>query len=194
VVGPVYKGTLSTMRDIVKQEGITVRLFFLVAMASRLSTGPSDHIAEAEPANDFLVIGSMERQHTRRDDVCLLRSPSIHRIPSYDPSTGAIGSLPTPAIRRILRLRCRSRRNRDGDNIPARPTSHTLCCPGTRTDLSIAGIVSARDCATRGSRRVLPGMLSGRRPDCTIYGIVFHRIRRVPSYDGPVGFFTVRDW
>jgi hypothetical protein len=28
VVGPVYKGTLSTMRDIMRQEGITVRLCF----------------------------------------------------------------------------------------------------------------------------------------------------------------------
>ena len=116
VVGPIYKGTLSTMRDIARQEGITVCSRLLVVMAFRSPSDPA--IMMRRETNDFLGIGSMERQHPRRDDVCLLRRPSIHRIPSYNPGAGAIGSVPTPAIRRILRLRCRSRRNRTGDYIP----------------------------------------------------------------------------
>lgn len=148
------------------------------------STGPSDHNAEAEQTNDFLGIGSMERQHPRRDDVCLLRRPSIHRISSYNPGAGAIGSVPTPAIRRILRLWCRSRRNRNCDNIPARPAPHTLCCTGHRTNLSIIGIVGARDRATRRALRIFPGMLSGRGAGCTIHGIVLHSIRELPTNNG----------
>jgi hypothetical protein len=42
VVGPVYKGTLSTMRDIAMQEGITVRFVFSDRDVES-STGPSDH-------------------------------------------------------------------------------------------------------------------------------------------------------
>lgn len=43
VVGPVYKGTLSTMRDIVMQEGITVCCVVSGRDGLESSTGPIDH-------------------------------------------------------------------------------------------------------------------------------------------------------
>ncbi len=47
VVGPVYKGTLSTMRDIARQEGITVCSGAFGRDGFQTSTGPSHHNAEA---------------------------------------------------------------------------------------------------------------------------------------------------
>lgn len=125
----------------------------------------------------LIITGSLERKYPRRNDVRLLRSSPIHRIPHNNTSPRRTRPLPPPTLSRIIRLRRLSRRNSNSNHLPTRSPPHTIRSPRLRTSLHLSPLLGNRDSAPRRRRGFLPWMLSSRHPNSAIHGSLLHNLR-----------------
>lgn len=125
--------------------------------------------------HSLFTIGPMERQRSRRNDVCLLRRPPIHRIPHNNPSPIPTRP-PPPTIRRVLHIWRRGRRNRHNSNIPTRPTPHPLRSPRPGTGIQIPLLVHRRHIPQRRTEGIFPRLFSSSGPNRAVHGSIFHGV------------------
>ncbi len=102
-------GTVATFKNILRDEGATVRIVLAKATAQR-------HAA-------LICIGFLERQSKRRTALHKLRRTPIFHLPPHHPNPPAFR---TSQWRRSFHIRCRRRSISDHPHLPARSPPHPL--------------------------------------------------------------------
>lgn len=134
----------------------------------------------------IVPIGALERQHSRRTPLRLLRRYPIHHLPYNDPSAVETTPAPSTSLRRIFYLRRLRRWCGDRGNLSSRPIAHALCSAGEGACLYLPLVLRAGHRSVRRAAGLFPRMQCSCRTDCAIYGPFLHNIRDPTANNGIV--------